>query len=62
MKIKTPATSANLGVGFDSFGIALDLFNTFDVKLNDKDHLENVEKQFNNPDNLFLKAYHLTLL
>ena len=58
MKIKTPATSANLGVGFDCFGIALDLFNTFDVKLSDKDHLENVEEQFNNPDNLFLKAYH----
>lgn len=58
MKIKTPATSANLGVGFDCFGIALDLFNTFDVKLSDKDHLENVEEQFKNPDNLFLKAYH----
>ena len=58
MKIKNPATSANLGVGFDCFGIALDLFNTFDVKLSDKDHLENVEEQFNNPDNLLLKAYH----
>ncbi len=58
MKIKTPATSANIGVGFDSFGLALGLYNTFTIENSDKDILENVEERFNNSDNLFLKAYH----
>lgn len=58
MKIKTPATSANIGVGFDSFGLALGLYNTFIIEKSDKDILENVEERFNNSDNLFLKAYH----
>lgn len=58
MKIKTPATSANIGVGFDSFGLALGLYNTFTIEKSDKDILENVEERFNNSNNLFLKAYH----
>ena len=29
IKIKTPATTANLGPGFDCLGMALDLYNTF---------------------------------
>ena len=57
--IKTPATSANVGPGFDCFGLAFDLYNTFEVELSDQDILENVEDRFNNPDNIFLKAYHL---
>lgn len=57
--IKTPATSANVGPGFDCFGLAFDLYNTFEVELSDQDILENVEERFNNPDNIFLKAYHL---
>ncbi|MCS7230493.1 MAG: homoserine kinase, partial [Candidatus Kryptonium sp.] len=27
--LRVPATSANLGPGFDSMGLALDLWNTF---------------------------------
>ena len=27
IKVRVPATSANLGAGFDSLGIALDLYN-----------------------------------
>ncbi len=30
-----PATSANLGPGFDSFGLALDLHNRFEAELAD---------------------------
>ena len=59
MKIKTPATSANVGVGFDSFGMAFSLYNEFDVSLSDKDILENVEDRFNNENNLFLQSYHI---
>lgn len=56
-RIKIPATSANLGPGFDCLGIALDLYDTFDVELCDRDVLENTEERFRTPDNLFLKAY-----
>jgi homoserine kinase len=35
-QIKVPASSANLGPGFDSVGIAVDLFLTLEVELNDK--------------------------
>ncbi len=55
--IQTPATSANVGPGFDCFGLALNLYNTFEVELSSSNTLENVEERFNNADNLFLKAY-----
>ena len=57
--LKAPATSANLGPGFDCFGLALDIYNTFEVEISDEDILENVEDRFNNKDNIFLQAYHL---
>lgn len=34
MKIRIPATSANLGPGFDCFGVALSLYNTFEFSFN----------------------------
>src|SRR5512133_3490475 len=34
--ILVPATSANLGPGFDSFGLALDLHNRFEAELADE--------------------------
>lgn len=33
--MKVPATSANMGAGFDCLGMALDVWNTVDVRLND---------------------------
>jgi len=56
--IKAPATSANLGPGFDCLGMSFDIYNTFEVERADSDSLENVEDRFNNADNLFLRAYH----
>ena len=35
--IKVPATSANLGAGFDVFGIALELFNFIEFNTDTKD-------------------------
>ncbi len=32
MKIRIPATSANLGIGFDSLGLSLSLYNTYEIK------------------------------
>ena len=31
MKFGVPATSANLGIGFDCMGLALDIYNYFEV-------------------------------
>lgn len=57
-RISTPASSANIGPGFDCLGLALDLCNTFDAALSERDILLNADPRFNNPDNLFLKAWH----
>jgi len=35
-KVKAPATTANMGAGFDSFGMAFDLFNEIIVEESDK--------------------------
>ena len=32
MELRVPATSANLGPGFDSLGLALALYNRFSIK------------------------------
>ena len=57
LRIKAPASSANLGPGFDCLGLAFDVYNTFDVELSDHNILENCEERFSNEDNLFLQAY-----
>ena len=33
MLVRVPATSANIGPGFDSFGIAFNIYNEFEFKL-----------------------------
>ena len=57
MRINTPASSANIGPGFDCLGIAFKVYNSFDVKIADETKLFHVEDRFNNSDNLFLQAY-----
>jgi len=61
LRIKVPATSANLGPGFDTFGVALNLFNIFYVEKSDEIILENVEEEFRNRNNIFVVAYERTL-
>lgn len=61
ISIKVPATSANMGPGFDTMGMALDIFNVFFVKKSDDLIIENVEDEFKNRDNLFVVAYDKTL-
>ncbi len=36
VRVTVPATSANMGSGFDSIGIALELYNVIDIELNDR--------------------------
>ena len=57
IRIQTPATSANLGPGLDTLGIAFDLYNSFTVSSSEEDVLVNVPQRFQNADNLFLKGY-----
>ena len=57
LTIKAPASSANIGPGFDCLGLALNLYNVFEVELSESTRLEGVEARFDNEDNLFLQAY-----
>ncbi len=61
IKIAVPATSANLGVGFDSFGLAIELYNYFEVEISDCWQFEGFEDRFANENNLFVVAYKLAL-
>jgi homoserine kinase len=55
LRIKLPATTANLAVGFDCLGMALDLYNTFEFVKADSFNLFGFEPS--NKENLVLKTY-----
>jgi len=65
--VLTPATSANLGPGFDSLGLALQLYNRFTVEVSGNDPLlPHIEVQgalgaglSTGPDNLFFYSFAL---
>ena len=57
MIIRTSASTSNLGPGFDCLGLALNIYNSFEVELSASDVLLNIDEAYNNEDNLFLKAY-----
>ena len=65
--VLTPATSANLGPGFDSLGLALQLYNRFTVEIGGRDpYTPQIEVQgepgaglSTGPDNLFFRAFAL---
>jgi homoserine kinase len=65
--VLTPATSANLGPGFDTLGLALQLYNRFDVEVVDGDPQcpqfciqgELGSGLSTGPDNLFFRAFAL---
>lgn len=59
VKVRVPATTANLGAGFDIFGLALTLYNEFEVEEADGVFIESYpENEFlKNPENnLFIKV------
>lgn len=62
IKIKVPATSANLGPGFDSMGMALTKYNYFYVEeLEYGLVIDGCPKEFRNEDNLFYVSLNLAL-
>lgn len=56
LKIKIPATTSNLSVGFDTLGLALDLYNEFHFEASNEFVLEGFEQTHMN-NNLVLQAY-----
>ncbi len=60
-EIRVPATSANLGPGFDGLGLAVNLYNQFEISLS-SDGINRIEgegssKGVRGPDNLFFRAF-----
>ena len=58
IRVIVPATSANLGPGFDSLGISLSIYNEYEFSLKDENGLffEGVEEEFQNEDNIIYMA------
>ncbi|MEE0965627.1 MAG: homoserine kinase [Bacilli bacterium] len=58
VKVKVPATSANLGPGFDVAGLAVTLYNTFTFELIDEGlEITGCPKQFCNTNNMTYQAF-----
>ncbi|MCR5786598.1 MAG: homoserine kinase, partial [Acholeplasmatales bacterium] len=57
IKIKVPATSANFCIGFDTLGVALNLYNEFSFETSTEDKLLGFDKAYNNESNLVLISY-----
>ena len=61
LKLIVPASTSNLGAGFDTFGLALTLYNTFEVQESDAFQVEvygeGAEKLPTDINNLFLRSY-----
>lgn len=56
-EIIVPASTANLGIGFDSLGLALSLTNTFTFEKSDKTTFHGFEKEYSNEKNLVFLSY-----
>ena len=60
--IRVPATSANLGPGFDSFGCALALYNTYTFEqISGGLEIYGCDEEFRNRDNLSIVAYRYAM-
>ena len=58
IKVIVPATSANLGPGFDSLGLALNLYATFEFTLMDEGlEIEGCPDEYKNENNLAVTAF-----
>ena len=55
--VRVPATSANVGVGFDCLGLALDLTATFLMTPSEKLEVVGCEERFRGEDNLVWQSY-----
>ena len=60
MKLRIPASSANLGPGFDCFGLAWQLYNEIEFEPSDALRIEGCDPRFANADNLACQAFRRT--
>lgn len=61
VRIKVPATSANLGVGFDCLGLALEQYAYFDFEEAEELLISGCDPVFQTEDNLIYQAFTYTL-
>ena len=62
-RVSVPATSANLGAGFDSLGLALSLYNEYEFSEEGTDLIfEGVEREFQNKDNVIFTSMQKVFL
>lgn len=61
VKVKVPATSANVGVGFDCLGIALNLYTYFTFERSDSFQITGCEERFATEDNLVYTSFQKAL-
>ena len=61
IRIKVPATTANIGPGYDVLGAALSLYACFDAELSDSLYIEGCPEEYRNEDNLFIRSYKKAL-
>ena len=62
MIVRVPASSANLGPGFDSFGIAWQLYNEIDFQIREEGvEISGCPEEYRNEDNLAFRAFRLAL-
>ena len=58
VSVRVPATSANVGCGFDSLGVALTLYTTFKFeKLDSGLEFVGFEERFSNENNLVYQTF-----
>jgi homoserine kinase len=57
-QIEVPATSANIGPGFDCLGIALSLSNIVRIEKSNRTTLRGCPPQWSGKDNLFVRSLH----
>ncbi|MGC8650637.1 MAG: homoserine kinase [Hydrogenobaculum sp.] len=55
--LKVPASMSNLGAGFDTFGLAVNLYNIFHIKSSETFSISFVDLDIKPEENLFLKVY-----
>ncbi len=57
--VKVPATTANMGPGFDCFGCAFQMYNTLTFEVTESGYtFDGFEPQYENEDNLAIQGYH----
>ncbi|OCN03787.1 homoserine kinase [Erysipelotrichaceae bacterium MTC7] len=61
VKVKVPATSANVGVGFDCLGVALNLYTYFTFEPSDRFQISGCEPRFASEDNLVHTSFQKAL-